>query len=164
MRHTEASKKTRRAAATGIKLVVATTCLFSGLACVAAVASADDGSPPAASHHRNPHSLASRVQALSRALDLDANQQVELGKVLERQRDQLEKIWGDASMAPAYRVVATRVISERTSDEIRALLTEEQRQKYKAPRRPDAGGSAARPNVEDWMNQKARPAAVPVSQ
>jgi hypothetical protein len=97
-------------------------------------------------------SLDDRVRTLSQALDLDATQQVQLRKVLENQRAQVGKIWNDVSVPAAYRVNATRAISDDTADQIRSLLTEDQRKKYNPPKRPrEKSADHAGPSVEEWM-------------
>jgi len=89
---------------------------------------------------------------LARTLDLDETQQSALRKVLESQRDQghegLERFIS-AGCLSCYR---HRAIGDKTADQIRALLNEEQKKKYNQPRKPrDASAGAAQPNVEDWM-------------
>ena len=93
-------------------------------------------------------------------IELDARQQSELRKALEDQRDQMTRVWSDAAVPAAYRVSATQAIADQTSDRIRALLNEEQRKRYNAPR-PKNGltPGTARPSVEAWMYpDQARPA------
>jgi len=102
---------------------------------------------------------------LAKALDLDVTQQVQLRQVLENQRDELLKVWREGSAPAGDRVGATRAINTRTADRIRALLTEEQRNKYKPPEQSQqpAAGAGAR-TVEDWMklaNPPQRPATTP---
>jgi Spy/CpxP family protein refolding chaperone len=126
---------------------------------------ATDGQDPAGDvphhqtrrHHRG-HSLDDRVGALSRALDLDPKQQSELRKVLEGQREQVMKVWNDTSVPAAYRVAATRAISDKTADQIRELLTDEQKKKYNPPKQPrEAAHGSSTASVEPWMSPaKAR--------
>ena len=102
--------------------------------------------------HR-PGSLEDRVRALSQALNLDESQQSALRKVLEGQREQVIKVWSDSSVPAAYRISATQAISDRTADQIRALLNEEQKKKYNPPRQShqEATGTNKR-SVEEWMD------------
>ena len=95
---------------------------------------------------------------LSKALDLDAKQQSELRKVLEDQREQVSRVWNDTSVPAAYRVSATQAITDKTADQIRALLREEQKKRYNPPKLPrEAAPGSPRPSVEAWMNPaKAR--------
>jgi hypothetical protein len=117
----------------------------------------EDSKPKAAAHqaphHRSRPGLEDRVRTLSHALDLDARQQSELRKALVSQREEVRRIWGDASMPAANRISATRAISDKTEDRIRALLNDEQKNKYNPPRQPrEAAADSAEPTVEDWMN------------
>ena len=106
-----------------------------------------------APRHAAGASLDDRVKMLAKALALDAKQQAELRKVLESQREQVLAVWNDASLPAPYRVSATQAISDRTADQIRALLNEEQKKKYNPPKQPhDAAQSAGKLGVEDWMN------------
>jgi hypothetical protein len=53
---------------------------------------------------------------------------------------------------PPNRVAATQAIGDKTADRIRALLNDEQKKKYNAPRQPrDTAAGARGPSVEDWM-------------
>lgn len=98
------------------------------------------------------HGLEDRVKLLSKALGLDPRQQLELRKILQGQREEVTRVWSDTSVAPAYRVVATQAIGDRTADQIRALLNDEQKKKYNPPRQAhQAAGS--RQGVEDWMGK-----------
>jgi hypothetical protein len=99
-----------------------------------------------------------RVQTLAKALNLDPAQQVALRRVLEGQRESVARVWSDTSMPAAIRIGATQAISDRTADQIRALLTEEQREKYNPPRiRPQ--DRPARPDVSAWMDVARSPAS-----
>ena len=125
---------------------------------IPAHASTGSEDPPAkatlrqAPRHQNRSGLEDRVATLSKALDLDAKQQSELRKLLESQREQIRKVWSDTSAPAAYRVIATRAISDKTADQIRALLNDEQKKKYKPPRQAHEGAPAPpTTTVEDWM-------------
>jgi Spy/CpxP family protein refolding chaperone len=126
---------------------------------------------PTAARPRQPHvightsesGLDSRVQMLTKALDLDTAQQAQLKSVLENQREQLLKILHDGTVPATDRLGAARAVGMQTADRIRALLTEEQRKKYKPPVQPHepATGEGAR-TVEDWMKM-AQPPAKPAA-
>jgi len=105
------------------------------------------------SHQHNGHTLEDRVSILTQWLSLDATQQTELRKVLQGQREQVRSLWSDTSVPAAYRISATQAISDKTGDQIRAMLNEVQKKKFNPPRPPrDETAASARPNVEDWMN------------
>jgi hypothetical protein len=98
------------------------------------------------------HGVEHRVRVLTKALGLDARQQLELKKILLGQREQVMKAWSDPSAAPASRVAATEAIGDRTAGQIRALLNDEQRTRYGAPRPANqAAGPGA--SVESWMHK-----------
>ena len=116
-------------------------------ASAAIVQSSGTGSTVALSRatHSPPASpLDRRIALLVRELDLDATQQLKVKGVLERQREQIVRVWQDESVPGALRVARTQAISERTEDGIRALLTDAQRQKYFKPRtdRAAIGGTS----------------------
>jgi hypothetical protein len=136
-----------------LALALPAACLIPGHASAEGQSTTADALLHQAPRHHNRSSLDDRVRVLSQALDLDATQQSELKKVLEGQRAQVKKIWSDSSVPAAYRVSATQAISDKTSDQIKALLNDEQKKKYNPPRQPhDAPAGADRPNVEAWMN------------
>jgi periplasmic protein CpxP/Spy len=109
---------------------------------------------PAPTHHES--ALTQRVTLLSAELGLSAQQQDQVRRILEDQREQVMRVWNDSSLAAANRVSATRNISDRTADRIRAILTEEQKAKYHQARKPrEAGENSASPSVEEWMKAAA---------
>src|SRR2546423_15043819 len=100
---------------------------------------------PAPTQHESA-ALEKRVTLLSAELSLDAQQQVQVRRILEDQREQVMKVWNDSSLAAANRVSATRIISDRTADRLRAILPEGQRGKYNHSRKPrPAGENVASP-------------------
>jgi hypothetical protein len=106
-----------------------------------------------AAHQHSGHTLEDRVRILTQWLSLDAPQQAELRKILQGQREQVRSLWGDTSVPAAQRISATQAISDRTGDQIRAMLNDEQKKKFNPPRPPrDETAASARPNVEDWMD------------
>jgi len=97
-----------------------------------------------------------RVNLLAKELGLDATQKARVKKVLERQREQIARVWNDSSIPPARRVSATQAIGDQTADRIRALLNEEQRKKYIQPRKRDVAAGTPGADVEAWMNAAKR--------
>ena len=142
-----------------VLVLVATGCLISAHAAVKVQDSAAEVIKQQVLHHHNRLGLEDRVNVLSKALNLDEKQQSDLRKVLEGQREQVRMIWSDTSVPAAYRVIATQALSEKTADQIRALLNEEQKKKYNLPRQPHEAteGSAKPKSVEDWMMDAAKP-------
>jgi hypothetical protein len=99
-------------------------------------------------------SLQHRVDVLSKALQLDARQRTELLTILEGQRQTVSKIWSDPALLPAERTPATRALQERTADQIRSILSEEQRQRYNPPK--PQGAAPPSPDVDAWMQKQAQ--------
>jgi hypothetical protein len=99
-------------------------------------------------------SLQHRVDVLSKALQLDARQRTELLAILESQRQAVSKIWSDPALLPAERTPATRAVQERTADQIRSILSEEQRQRYNPPK--PQGAAPPSPDVDAWMQKQAQ--------
>jgi hypothetical protein len=112
---------------------------------------------PPQMHTMHASGIEQRIALLTAELGLDAQQQSEVRKVLLDQRTQVLKVWNDESIPAGYRVIATRAISDKTAERIRALLSEEQKAKYIAPRKahePQPGDSKV--SIEQWMG-KANP-------
>jgi hypothetical protein len=99
-------------------------------------------------------SLQHRVDVLSKALQLDARQRTQLITILESQRQTVSTIWSDPKMLPAERTPATRALQERTANQIRAILSDEQRKLYNPPK-PE-GDAPPTPNVEEWMRKQSQ--------
>jgi hypothetical protein len=119
---------------------------------------ASEASAPPASAAPQPRATAleQRIALLTAELDLDTQQQDRVRRILEDQRQQISMVWSDSSLAAANRVNATRVISDRTADRIRAILNEEQKSKYNQARKPHlAGETAASPSLDEWMKAVA---------
>jgi len=114
------------------------------------------GAQPEAAPRRHESALEQRVTLLAAELSLDAQQQADVRRILEDQREQVMRVWNDSSLAAANRVSATRTIGDRTADRIRAILTEEQKAKYHQARKPrEPGENPSSPSVEAWMKAAA---------
>ena len=94
--------------------------------------------------------LEQRLDALTKALALDSPQKAKLRQLLERQRAAVLRIWADSSLLPAERAPATKAVADRTADDIRAILSDEQKQKFNPPRPPPPPDSPP-PDVSRWM-------------
>jgi hypothetical protein len=121
-----------------------------------AAAAPSDGKPAlrASGRVRVGGSLQHRVDVLSRALQLDARQRTELIAILESQRQAVSKIWSDPKLLPSERTPATRALQERTANQIRAILSEEQKKLYNPPK-PE-GAETPPPDVEEWMRKQTQ--------
>jgi Spy/CpxP family protein refolding chaperone len=131
--------------------------LIIGAASAAAVEPAAETLPaaPAAVHRQTTRgTLDERLEALARMLNLDSRQQASVRELLQRQRLQLAQIWQDAGVPAVYRVHATHMLSEQTSENIRALLNEEQKKKFPQPQPVRAAPTDALGgrSIDDWIS------------
>jgi hypothetical protein len=91
-----------------------------------------------------------RVKVLAKNLDLNESQQTAVKKILERRQQETLRIRRDPTIAGSARIEQFRMLQDRTAEEIRAVLNEEQRKKYDpfaARRIPQTEGRS----VEDWL-------------
>jgi len=108
---------------------------------------------PKTKHPNKGSTLDNRVKMLSKGLGLNIKQEAELKKVLEWQRDQIKALWHNTSIPAEYRISMTRSIGDKTADQIRALLNNEQRKKYLAPKPQEIlEQKPVKRSVEEWMN------------
>jgi Spy/CpxP family protein refolding chaperone len=104
---------------------------------------------PQAPRYHNGLNLEHRISQFANALNLDADQQSRLKGLLLMQGEEIKRVWSDGSVPAAYRVAATRAISDKTTNQIRALLNAEQRAKYTPPKQSREAGN---PNAEELIN------------
>jgi hypothetical protein len=133
-----------------VAVAMLATCAASGTAF--ADAPTEDATKQRAAQHTAAGTLDRRVEVFSKALELDARQQAELRMILLHQREAVRKIWSDGTLLPAERAPATRAVADRTADQIRAILSDEQKKRYNPPK-PPASGSGP-PDVSAWMEAK----------
>lgn len=97
--------------------------------------------------------LDGQVALLSRRLHLDARQQGELRRLLERQRQLVKQVWADEASA-ADHVGETLAILERTKAQIRAMLNEEQRGMFGPAKPPNGPEASVHAEVGQWLSQQ----------
>jgi hypothetical protein len=122
----------------------------------AAEAASGASQPPARRRHTG-SPLERRVSLLAKELDLSPAQQSKVKALLESQRQQVARVWNDASVPSAIRISRTQAIGDRTADQIRALLDESQRKKYIQPRIRETPTGTAGADVESWIGKGPRP-------
>lgn len=93
-----------------------------------------------------------RVRRLATGLDLDEAQQRRLREVLENERRQIRELRTGNPHPGADRIGPMLAILEKTREEIRAMLTDEQRQKYPAPV-PQDSTAPANADLDYWIRQ-----------
>jgi hypothetical protein len=84
------------------------------------------------------HGVEDRVRLLTRSLNLDSKQEPRLREVLEEERASIRRVWTDPERINQDRVTPTLAIFNHTKEQIRAILTDEQRKKYPAAVSHDA--------------------------
>jgi hypothetical protein len=109
-------------------------------------AAAPVSQPAAATGHAT---LERRVEALSKALDLDAHQRAQLLGILQAQRAAVSEVWRDPALLPAERGPATRAIEQHTAEQIRAILSDKQKERYNPPKPQST--FAPSPDVDKWL-------------
>jgi hypothetical protein len=100
--------------------------------------------------------IENRVRLLAAELELDANQQARVRRILEDQRALTVKAWGDESVPSAVRVKATQAIGEQTADRIRAVLSARQRERYSKRLPPEVRGGTTSASVEGYIDATQR--------
>lgn len=103
--------------------------------------------------------LARRMRLLARELDLDPAQQESVRRILEDQQAAVRAVLADPRLAPAERGPAIGDIQERTANQIRSVLNDEQRQKYHKAR-PSSRG-AEHPDIQTWLDVASGKRAAP---
>ncbi len=96
-----------------------------------------------------------RIKLLAAELSLDPGQQAAVRRLLLQQREQTLKVWRNDAVPSAVRIKATHGIADRTAEQIRALLNDEQRSRYIQPRNREAEQNLASGDVESWMAGRA---------
>ena len=107
--------------------------------------------PRSHAHRTVGATLDNRVQLMAKELDLDASQQAALKSILLTQRAEVAKVWNDPSVPATVRVATTQAVSEKTVERIRAILNEEQREKYIKDHRRDVPVGTPGSDVQKWM-------------
>jgi Spy/CpxP family protein refolding chaperone len=86
---------------------------------------------------------------LTSALNLTTDQQAKIKPLLVERQQKMQALMQDQSTAPEDRRAQARTISEGTNNSIKAVLTDEQKQKFDAMqanmRRNGPGGAGAPP-------------------
>lgn len=95
--------------------------------------------------------LEGRVQLLASELGLDERQQADVRRILQQQSIEVRRAWNDASLPPQLRIAATRAISDKTAERIRALLTDAQREKYTKARPAMPAQEQSPAELDRWV-------------
>jgi hypothetical protein len=104
--------------------------------------------PP--THHTVAHGIDETVRRMSRALGLDAGQQMQLREILLDQQRQIRKLRGEPPPAGVDWAAVTMGIADQTKARIRAMLTAEQKEKYTTDV-PHEMTAPAQADLQHWM-------------
>ena len=124
--------------------------LLPGASVVAQVAGA---ASPASQTHRSPRrpGIDDRVKVLSRSLDLNEAQQAAVKKILEQRQQETLRIRQDPSISGSARIERFRALQDNAVERIRAVLNEEQREKYDPLAARRIQPAPQQRSVEDWL-------------
>ena len=133
-----------------LSLALVLPLLLPGALVVAQVDGAASPARPTPRGHRRP-SIDDRVKVLARSLDLNEAQQSAVKKILEQRQQETLRLRLDPSVSGDARIDRFRAIQDNTVQQIRAILTDEQRKKYDplAVRRIQPAPDQR--SVEDWL-------------
>jgi Spy/CpxP family protein refolding chaperone len=133
--------------------LLALACALAGTAAVRAAdagAAEPDAPPQVANAHPKPPAR-DPAAVFAKRLDLDAKQEAQVRRLLAMRQAQIRRLWSDPSIAADDRVVAIKSINAKTVEQIRSLLTEEQKQKY-FQAVPVGPATEPGPSVQDWLH------------
>jgi len=110
---------------------------------------------PQAAHPQSAKSSAmvldERVKRLAKALELTESQQVQVKAILEQRQQRLLSIRQNPGLTGSDRIDQFHTLQVQTTERIRAILNDEQRQKYDPLAAKRVQDQQPLPNVEDWM-------------
>jgi len=97
---------------------------------------AQQSAPAPAGSTQNMHKFdaETQLQRLTKQLTLTPDQQTRIRPVLQQRDQQLQALHGDSSLKPADRRAKAMSIMQDTESQIDGMLTQEQRDKWKAMR------------------------------
>jgi len=87
--------------------------------------------PPQAHEAMGASSPEAHLQMLSEKLNLTEDQKAKLKPVLQDQAQQMKAVRDDTSLTPEQKAAKKKAIHETTHDQINAVLTPEQQEKFK---------------------------------
>jgi len=91
------------------------------------------------------------VRGVAETLDLSETQQSEVKKILERRQEQSNRILRDPSPSGVDRVGKFRALNQSTVAQIRAILSDQQKEKYNPLGQSGIPRTSPQPSVEDWL-------------
>lgn len=119
-------------------------------------ASVDTKPQPQTPFRRRTKTIDDQVKRFTESLDLSETQQSEIKKILEFRQVQIRRIRLDESLSGDERISRLRDLQDSTVARIRAVLSDEQKEKYDPLAVRQAQKSSPQPSVEDWMKAAAK--------
>ena len=97
-------------------------------------AAAPATAPAASSHHMHALDPDQQMQHLTKQLQLTPDQQAKIAPMLQQRDQQLQALHNDTTLKPADRRAKAMAIAQQSESQIGAVLTDQQRDKWKAMR------------------------------
>lgn len=116
----------------------------------------EPGAPPRVANTLRKPPARDSAAVFAKRLDLDGKQEMQVRRLLAMRQAQIRSLWSDPLIAGDDRVGAVKAINAKTVEEIRSLLTEEQKHKYVQPLPVGSPATEPGPSVQDWL-QALRP-------
>ena len=136
-------KKVVRSALLALSVTCCAALLYAQMPAGQDQSSGTQASPSENGHHRpgKPMTTDERLQRLTQALDLTADQQEKIRPILENETQQMDTLRGNQSIPRDQRWDKVRTIMEETQSQIKPLLNPDQQKKYEEmmARRPAMG-------------------------
>lgn len=110
--------------------IVLATCLF-----VTGRTNAAPQTPPQGHEAMGTSSPEAHLQMLGEKLNLTEDQKAKLKPIFQDQAQQLKTVGDDPSLTPEQKAAKKKAIHETTHDQINAVLTPEQQEKFKEMKR-----------------------------
>lgn len=133
-------------------IVVSIAHAQSGVPLVAQVSGATSQAPEThRGHTRTAIHVDERVKVLAKNLDLNEEQQSAVKKILEQRQEETLRIRLDRSISGEARFQRFRALQDNTVLRIRAILNEEQKEKYDPLAVRRLPSDPQQRSVEDWL-------------
>jgi hypothetical protein len=101
---------------------------------------------------RGRHGVEERVQLLVKGLKLDAAQEAWVRQALHDQQEAIRRLMSAPADPEVPRVAVLHAIGTRTTERIRAVLSDEQRKLYGQPLPRGLAVGEGKADVEEWLN------------
>lgn len=126
-------------------------CFLRAFVCLALVSPVLLLSAPAVAQRGHRPTIDDRVKVLTRSLDLNEAQQAAVKIFLEQRQQETLRIRQDASISGGTRIERFRALQDQTVLRIRAVLSNEQKEKYDPLAVRRVTPAPDQKSVEDWL-------------